>query len=162
MGVKALQDSLAFMKSHLEQQEVRKYMMDQLIECINNTVFKIKVRAIQTLVEFARLYVGHLQHHLYQINQYILPSLEDEDTELSIICVEFYNTVAQEQKDKRNQNLQLVEGFSAEVVPKLLKNLMKEMVDEDDNGLQDASENALCSIMEIGNEKNVQICTTFI
>lgn len=45
--------------------------------------------------------------------------------------------------------------FSPEVVPKLLKNLMKEMLDEDDNGLQDASENALCSIMEIGNEKNV-------
>ncbi len=57
MGVKALQDSLQFMSNHLESHDIRVYMMQQLVFCLKSAVFKIRVRSLQCLVEFARLYV---------------------------------------------------------------------------------------------------------
>ncbi len=88
--------------------------------------------------------------------------MEDEDLELSVIAVEFFNTVAQEELHKKSQRLQLTERFASDVVPKLLKNLTKESPEDDENGLAEASENCLCSIMEMSDEKVTGTFTLFI
>lgn len=48
------------------------------------------------------------------------------------------------------------------MVPKLLKNLTKESVEDDENGLPEASENCLCSIMEMSDDKVTNVFTIFI
>lgn len=47
-------------------------------------------------------------------------------------------------------------------MPKLLKNLTKESPEDDENGLAEASENCLCSIMEMSDEKVTGTFTLFI
>ena len=50
-----------------------------------------------------------MRSYVTQISNILSSYVEDEDSELSIISVEFYNQIATEEKEKRNLNLQLTE-----------------------------------------------------
>ena len=85
----------------MQNNEVRDYMMNQLLSCIASSTFKIKVKSIQTMVDFAKIYIQFMKPYISQISNILQQYIEDEDTEVSIISVEFYNQIATEEKEKK-------------------------------------------------------------
>ena len=82
------------MASHLETNDIRVYMMQQLMFCLKSNIFKIRQRSLMCLVEFARLYYQHLGPFLPELSFEVQKYLEEEDLEVSVVSVEFFNTVA--------------------------------------------------------------------
>lgn len=166
-GTKALLNAMPFIKKNFEQEAERNYIMETVCETANVTPYnstEIKDAAFQCIVSIGENYYDHLQPYMQALYSLTLACVQGavadtEEDEVGQQAVEFWSTLADEEFDLSQEELEAqeegrvperrssnyVRGAVPTLVPLLLEALCKQEEDvEDEDSWNIATASATC------------------
>jgi len=176
IAVKALADSLIFVKDIFSNMQVRQEVAKLLLQATESVNRKVKVNAFRCLIEFVKTYYEYLGEMYTAIWDATSKYIVGNDQELSILTIEVWGTIANEDKERsgsggrdnafQDQNLGIIGQVENVLIPALLENLLdsSKYNDNDDGDLNvaNSTKNCLMSIAEAIKDKFLDFAIKFV
>jgi importin subunit beta-1 len=145
IAVKALTDSLIFVKELFDNQSVRQEVVKLLLGSMASNNRGVKISAFQCLIEFVKIYYDYLREFYVPVWEATSTAIIGNDKELAILAIEVWNVIANEDKERANsdgrgnafqkQASNIIMEVDKVLVPALLQNLLDaSKYDDSDEG----------------------------
>jgi len=165
LSIKALHESLAFLRVLLEKDDVFRYVIVGVLEnCIFNDR-EVRVSALRCLIDVCKHYYTMIANYVEPLWKATVDLLKSNDSEFAILAMEVWNTIALIDRDRKlgvgaagksmafgnEQNLNITTYVYKNLVIALMENLIVDNNFEKDDGelsIGIASFRTLCSVSE--------------
>eukprot|EP00331_Platyophrya_macrostoma_P035687 CAMPEP_0176440746 /NCGR_PEP_ID=MMETSP0127-20121128/20763_1 /TAXON_ID=938130 /ORGANISM="Platyophrya macrostoma, Strain WH" /LENGTH=849 /DNA_ID=CAMNT_0017825347 /DNA_START=37 /DNA_END=2586 /DNA_ORIENTATION=- len=179
-SIKALHESLGFMRPLLEKEETFKYVIVGVLENCLYENRKVRVQALRCVIDFCRTYYAKLTSYIEIIWKATGEFIKSTDSELAILSIEVWNTIASGDRRRKygisesgdsmaygsEQTLNHTFIVHHNLISYLIENLLKssnfENDDEGELSIGYASFRTLCSVSEAIGDKYTEYASTFV
>lgn len=120
-ALKALSDSMSFFEEIYAKKEVRDFVLSKIGTFLSHDSHDVKKEVISCLIDYAKVNYKYMGESIAALFQALVPLINGDD-DIAIPGVEFFNTLAMEDKDKGQQILLSVTQF---LVPLLIEQLIR-------------------------------------
>jgi len=172
IAVKALTDSLIFVKELFDNQQVRQEVVRLLLNSMASNNRAVKISAFQCLIEFVKIYYDYLKEFYAPLWEATSNAIVGNDNELAILAIEVWNVVAVEDKERSNSAFQgqcanIILEVEKVLVPALLQNLLDgSKYDDNDEGgelnIISSTRSCLISIAETMKDAFLEYAIKFV
>jgi len=172
IAVKALTDSLVFVKELFDNQSVRQEVVSLLLNSLASNNRNVKTSAFQCLIEFVKIYYDYLKEFYAPVWEATSTAIVGNDKELAILAIEVWNVIANEDKERANSAFNLpchniILEVEKVLVPALLQNLLdgSKYDDSDEGGelnIISSTRSCLISIAETMKDAFLEYAIKFV
>jgi hypothetical protein len=104
-AVSALHSSLRFLSSYMERPDMRNYVMDLLVHCCLCEDSEASLTSYQCLMDMGKIYYDFMSDvYMNVIIDVTLKGMASEDPNLVVASIEFWNMMAEEEKERKDYN----------------------------------------------------------
>lgn len=105
IAIKALHDSLRFIKNVMERQEIRDFVMDLLVNCGMSTDPDVTLLGFQCLMDAGKILYDLMNiQYISVIKDITLSKMNtNEEPDLVVAAIEFWHIIAEEEKERTEQ-----------------------------------------------------------
>ncbi|KRX01471.1 Armadillo-type fold [Pseudocohnilembus persalinus] len=173
----ALRNSIGYLEIYLNKQDVRDFVLKQILDCSTHQNDDIKKEAIMALIEFCKFQYSSLGNYIQNIFNITSNHIQSKNQEISTLAIEIYSSIATEYNDRQDRNAQqkvnqtqeFNQNFLVQIKDQLIQLLLQNFLIESDDDtepeseIQVSSEQALNAIINSFDDSSaLQTFTAFI